>query len=362
MPPKPELTHRQRVKLALERRDTDRVPIALICSGVNEPARTLLDHHLRATRGVSLDQFLKPLIDVADVYAGPRAASPDGRDAWGVRRARIPTPQGGFYEEIDHYPLAAARDLRDLLNHPWPRVEDYDYAAAAARIRALRRDGDYCLMAANGNIFETSWYMRGFENLMVDFLEEPEFAHTLLAKVCDRMMEYLKRLLEAAPGEIDLVFTADDIAGQEDLLLSLPLWREFIQPFHRRMNRMLHEYGVKVVYHSDGAVMKAVPGLVDMGIDLLQALQFDARGMDPGVLKTDFGDRLGFVGGVSVQKTLPFGTPEMVAAEVRERKRVLGAGGNYILGPSHMIQAGTPPENIVALFDTAAEPDPVPAA
>jgi uroporphyrinogen decarboxylase len=100
--------------------------------------------------------------------------------------------------------------------------------------------------------------------------------------------------------------------------------------------------------------MPAVPGLLDMGIDILQALQFDAKGMDPVALKRDFGDRLCFQGGVSVQHTLPFGTVEDVRNEVEERIRVLGRDGGYILGPAHAIQAGTPPQNVLALFDTAA--------
>ena len=87
---------------------------------------------------------------------------------------------------------------------------------------------------------------------------------------------------------------------------------------------------------------------------MLQALQFDAKGMDPIVLKREYGDRLCFEGGVSVQSTLPFGTPDDVREEVKARIDVLGREGGYILGPSHAIQAGTPPENIVALFDTAA--------
>ena len=90
-----------------------------------------------------------------------------------------------------------------------------------------------------------------------------------------------------------------------------------------------------------------------MGIDVLQALQFSAKGMDPAELKARFGDRLCFEGGVSVQTTLPFGTTDDVRAEVEELIGVLGKGGGYILGPSHAIQAGTPPENVVAMFDTA---------
>ena len=139
-----------------------------------------------------------------------------------------------------------------------------------------------------------------------------------------------------------------------ELLMSLDTWEQFIKPYHVRLNAVIHGLGAKVIYHTDGAVMEAVDGLIDMGIDVLQALQFDAAGMDPVALKENFGDRLCFQGGVSVQKTLPFGTVEDVRRETAERIAVLGKGGGYILGPSHGIQAGTPPENIIAMFDMVA--------
>jgi len=160
-------------------------------------------------------------------------------------------------------------------------------------------------------------------------------------------------MLAAAAGAIDLAFTADDIGGQHGLLMSLDMWETFLKPYHVRLNATIHEFGVKVIYHTDGAVMDAVPGLIDMGIDVLQALQFSAKGMDPRELERRFGDRLCFEGGVSVQTTLPFGTAEDVREEVETLISTLGAGGGYILGPSHAIQAGTPPENVVAMFDTA---------
>jgi uroporphyrinogen decarboxylase len=209
-------------------------------------------------------------------------------------------------------------------------------------------------MASNGNVFECSWYMRGFERLLLDVALNPEIVHAIMGRVTDFWVAHFDRLLTAADGGIDLVFTADDIGGQEGLLMSLSMWEEFIKPYHTRLNGVIHEHGARVIYHSDGAVMEAVPGLIDMGIDVLQALQFDAKGMDDQTLKREYGDRLCFQGGISVQSTLPFGTPEEVAAEVRGRIDVLGRDGGYILGPSHAIQAGTPPENIVALFDTAA--------
>jgi len=174
-----------------------------------------------------------------------------------------------------------------------------------------------------------------------------------MSRVTDFYVAYFRRTLAAAKGEIDLVFTADDIGGQNGLLLSLGMWEQFIKPYHVRLNAAIHEHGARVIYHSDGGIMDAVAGLIDMKIDVLQALQFDAAGMDPVALKAAYGHRLSFQGGVSVQRTLPFGTPEQVREEVERLIATLGRNGGYILGPSHVIQAGTPPENIYAMFETA---------
>jgi uroporphyrinogen decarboxylase len=348
------LSSRERVRLALEHEVTDRVPIALICSGINPPARRALDAYLRRERGIGLDAYLEPLIDVRSVapaYVGP--ALDPGEDIWGVRRNPVSYGEGS-YDEIVGYPLAEVEDVADLAAHRWPTTAWFDYAVLPERIAAERAWGDPCLMVANGNIFETSWYMRGFERMFMDFVLNPELAHALLERVAGFWIEHFRAMLAAAEGEVDLAFTADDIGGQNGLLMSLDMWETFIKPHHARLNRAIHEFGAKVIYHTDGAVMDAVPGLIDMGIDVLQALQFSARGMDPGVLKREYGDRLCFEGGVSVQTTLPFGSPQDVQREVEDLIRVLGTGGGYILGPSHAIQAGTPPENIVALFDTAA--------
>ena len=140
---------------------------------------------------------------------------------------------------------------------------------------------------------------------------------------------HFRKILSAAKGGIDLAFTADDVGSQKGLLMSLEMWEESIKPCHARLNKVIHEFGVKVIYHTDGSVMEAVPGLIDMGIDVLQALQFSAGSMD---LKRKYGDRLCFEGGVSVQTTLPFGNPEDVRREVFT---VLGRNGGYVLGPSH---------------------------
>jgi len=349
------LSHRERVRLALQHKEADRVPIAMVCSGINQPAYGQFEALLRAQRSLSVAEYLAPIIDIKPVgpeYIGP--ALEPGEDMWGVRRASV-SFGAGAYDEIVHHPLRAVQDIAQIRRHRWPSTEWFDYSVLPDRIRAVQSSGEYCLMAANGNIFETSWYMRGFEQIFMDLALNPELVHAIFEPVTEFYIAHFTKILSAAQGQVDLVFTADDIAGQNGLLMSLGMWGEHIKPYHARLNKVIHEHGARVIYHSDGGVMAAVPGLIEMGIDVLQALQFDAKGMDPVELKQKYGDRLCFEGGVSVQSTLPFGAPEDVRREVRERVRVLGRNGGYILGPSHAIQAGTPPENILALFDTAAE-------
>ena len=350
-----ELTGRERVQLALQHRETDRVPIAMVCAGINPPARAALAAHMQRERGLTVDEYLEPLIDVIQVaprYIGPPLDP--GEDIWGVRRAPV-SYGSGSYDEIAHAPLAEAQSIDDLLAHRWPSTDWFDYGVLPERITAVQAIRPRAIMVTNGNIFESAWYMRGFERIFLDLALNPELAYEIMRRVADFWVEHFTRMLAAAPGQIDLAFTADDLAGQQGPLMAYHLWETFIKPHHVRLNQAIHQFeGVHVIYHSDGAVLPFVDGLIDMGIDVLQALQFSAKGMDPHVLNERFGNRLCFEGGVSVQTTLPFGSADDVRAEVRTLIDVLGRGGGYILGPSHAIQAGTPPENILAMFDTAA--------
>jgi len=353
---KTTLSHRERVLLALNHQQTDRVPITMICSGINSPAREELDAYLRRERGIGLAEYDAQAVDLKVVfphYIGP--ALPAGTDIWGVHRSPMQSGRG-TYDEIDHYPLAGVTEIDDLATYHWPDPDWFDYSVIPEQIISLREEGDYASwLSVPCNPFECCWYMFGFERLFAAMVEYPELVHNLLRRVTDIMAALLQRAMEAADGQLDLVFTADDLGGQQGLLMSLSMWEEFLKPCHQRLNAIIHAFGARVIYHSDGSVATAVPGLLDMGIDVLQALQFDAAGMDPVDLKTRFGDRLCFAGGVSVQKTLPFGSPEDVRDEVRRLRAILGHQGGYLLGPSHAIQADTRPENIVALFDTAME-------
>jgi uroporphyrinogen decarboxylase len=122
-----------------------------------------------------------------------------------------------------------------------------------------------------------------------------------------------------------------------------------------RMIGIAHGYGVKVFHHDDGAVRPLIPDLIEAGIDLLNPIQWRCRGMDREALARDFGDRLTFHGGVDNQHTLPFGSPEEVRREVADNIRIFREARGYIVAPCHNLQANTPTENIVALYQAVAE-------
>jgi uroporphyrinogen decarboxylase len=333
------LQSRERVRLALEHRETDRIPMTMVCSGINPPARRELEVYLHRQRGLDVQTYLNSFLDIKSVrpdYMGPPLEL--GEDVWGVKRK--PMSYGpGSYQEIDFYPLHSAQDVGDLEKHTWPSTALYDYSVLPERIAAAQADGEYCLMIHSGNLFETSWYMRGFEQMFMDMALSPELVHAIMERVTDFYIAHFRNMAFVVGDVVDLVFTADDIAGQNGLLVSMQMWETFIKPYHVKLNKAIHAFNMKIIYHSDGDVMEAVDGLIDMGIDVLQALQFSAGKMDPVVLKQRHGDHLCFQGGVSVQTTLPFGSVEDVRNEAEHLIRVLGKNGGYILGPSHAIQA-----------------------
>jgi uroporphyrinogen decarboxylase len=350
---------RELVSRALNHEETPRVPFAIGWRMNQLPKLALMAYLGHGSPGET-DAFLARFQDTVGVdvpYIGPphrRKNLPGGRniDIWGVIREPVSYAKGGVYHEICHYPLAEARTLADLDAFEWPSPDWFDYGALPDALRQVNPDGRLAVILGNGNPFERAWYMRGFEQALMDLALEPELIQAILERVTAFFLEYFDRALSAAKGGIDLAFTADDIAGQGGLLMSPEVWRSQLKPWHQKLNARLHEHGVKILYHTDGAAHSLLEDLIDMGIDAWEALQLDAQGMDAGALKAAAGNRLAFHGGISVQQLLPFAAPDEVRAETARLMRVLGRGGGYIAAPSHAVQAGTPPENIAAMLET----------
>lgn len=347
------MNSKERIELALAFQSTDHIPISNICAGINAPALAEFDHYLRETKGVDAKSYLDGVIDLKEIWSFDIIPGYDyNNDCWGVKRKQV-SYGAGSYDEIYYYPLEKAQTVDDIKNHPWPQTSWFDYSRVPGQVKSTKARPDQQLAVSIANPFETSWYMRGLEQIFMDMMIQPEMVHAMMDCVTGFYMEHFKRFIDAADGEIPVAFTADDIGGQDGLLVSLDMWEEFIKPYHVKLNRELHNLGVKVVYHTCGSVVEAIDGLIDMGIDILQSVQTSAKGMDPHVLKEKAGKKLCFEGGVCVQQLLPFGTREKVVETTRQLIQTLGKDGGYILGPSHYIQAGTPPENIEAMFDTA---------
>jgi uroporphyrinogen decarboxylase len=163
--------------------------------------------------------------------------------------------------------------------------------------------------------------------------------------------EISKKALETTNGQIDILWIGDDYGTQNGLLMSPEKWRKLFFPKLKEMCSLGHKYSVKVMLHSCGSTRPLWPGLIEAGVDIYQTVQPEARDMNPAELKAEFGDRISLHGTISIQKTLPFGTPEDVAAEVRQRIETVGADGGLIVAPAHNIQPDTPVENLLALYE-----------
>ncbi|MBN1421436.1 MAG: hypothetical protein JXP34_21865, partial [Planctomycetes bacterium] len=227
---------------------------------------------------------------------------------------------------------------------PDPRRADL-YADAERAIRDF--GGERWIVGVTvTTIFECAWALRGFERLLLDLLEDPDRADAILEIPHRYHLEAAKRLV--AMGA-DMIWIGDDVGTQRGMLISPAMWRRFLK---HRMAAFISglravRRDIAVAYHSDGDISPIIGDLIEVGVDVLNPVQPGC--MDPAALKRAFGDRLSFWGAIDEQHTLPFGTPADVAREARERIETLGAGGGYIIGPTHNIQLDTPLENFFAL-------------
>jgi len=193
-------------------------------------------------------------------------------------------------------------------------------------------------------------YVRGPEQIFIDAALNPDLAKAIFRRITDFYSEYLSRTLEAAEGDIDIVFTGDDFGTQNSTFMSEEMWKNLLRDGFKRMIDIAHEGGAVVAHHTCGFNLPLIPHFIECGLDILNPLQPEVKGMDFFRIKKEYGDRISFHGGISIQKTLPYGTPEDVRSEVKDRVVALGPGGGYIFCTAHNIQIDTPLENIEALF------------
>jgi uroporphyrinogen decarboxylase len=376
---------RERVTLALNHQEPDRIPIDIggsICSSIHKDAYAELKKHL----GMELETELKmadyiqqlPYLDEAflerfgvdfRMVQLPAATAPglgifeDGDyyafvDRWGSK-LHMPRDGGLYFDWVD-FPIQEAT-MESLDSYDWPQPDPPEYnAQLRERAKYLYENTDHALVGSaviGGGIFEQPARTMGLENFFVALITEPRFADRMMEQITEIYVESCDNYLEQV-GEYLQVFTYwDDVNGQDGWLISPDLYRNVIKPKQRRLLEAIkRKTDAKVYYHGCGAVFDLIPDLIELGFDILNPVQVSARGMDTKRLKQEYGQDIVFWGGgVDTQHVLPFGTPQEVSDEVKRRIDDLAPGGGFVFAAVHNIQAMVPPENVVAAFDTALE-------
>jgi uroporphyrinogen decarboxylase len=379
------MTPRQRLLTALDHRTPDRVPIDLggNQTGIHRVAYQALVDYLGIDEGEpqvmdAVQQLARPSeavlqrlrVDTRYIAAG--AAS--GFDGTIVQRERNGrrwhdlTDEFGvvwsmpddapLYMDITHHPLADA-SFDAIRDYPFPKGDDPGrFEGLRDRALALRRETPYAVVSGiSGVVYETCWYLRGLERWFMDMLAEPAVCETLLDRTLGFWLDWFRVFLDEVGDLVDVIMIGDDLAGQNGPLFRPDFYRRVVKLRQKRLVEYIRSRTTaRVWYHTCGACMEYIPDLVDNGVQILNPVQISARGMDPATLKARFGRELVFWGGaIDAQHVLPTASPEEIREHVRRNLAIWKPGGGYVFNNVHNIQAGVPPENVVAMYDAAYE-------
>lgn len=363
------MTPRERIQAALTRQQPDRTP-------TDGWFHHEVERKLKAHYGTeSWDEVLQELgvegwagcgvglrfpefdakATVKPGVGGPRKAVwTDDRtyeDAWGVRH-RI--GESGWYEEWLDGPLTRATTVAEIEACPLPGVENInepdDYAERVAKLKAQ----DLFVRGGISNPYKDAWLLRGMDNVLADYLINRD----MLEALYDRLYAlYTEVCIRMARGGVDMITVTGDIAMQDRIIMGPKAWREVDKPRMARLIRETRKANPEVLFfiHSDGDVTDLMGDFVEMGFDVVNPLQPEC--MDPAEIKRQWGDRIALHGGISLQRTLPFGTVDEVRDEVETLIRNCGYNGGLVVFPSNVIQPDTPLENIIACFHAARDFD-----
>lgn len=349
------MTPRERWLAVLEGRRPDRVPCDYWATA-EVTARLMRDFGCHSKREVWEHLGVDKCVRLAALH--PLAKEDDWHidsnfAIWHVGTADIPYQDGlGVYTETVSHPLAQAATVTDVERFDWPDPEAWDVRNLRARCEKWR---GYPILGGTYEPFYLYCHLRGMEQALADFILNPAVLEAALDRIYWIHASIIRRTLDEAADLIDFIYVAEDLGTQESLLMSPGSFRRFLKPRMARMIELVHSYGVRVFHHDDGAIRPLIPDLLEIGIDVLNPIQWRCRGMEREELARDFGASVVFHGAVDNQKTLPFGAPDDVRREVAENIRIFQDCKGYIVAPCHNLQPNTPTANIVALYDAVQE-------
>jgi uroporphyrinogen decarboxylase len=377
-------TSRERVNLALNHEEPDRIPIDLggFQTGIHKKAYQSLINYLGLVETlrdldpvqglvIPSEEVLKKIhADVRYISAhgpdsfhgGIEINQRDGkgwhdlRDEFGVVWS-MPEDQM-LYMDISHHPLANAT-IKDIENYPFPDGGDPTrFTGVRDNALNIRQNTPFAISSGIcGVTYEVCWYMRGLERWFMDMLDNPAFCEALIDRTAQYWVDWMKGFLGQTGDLLDIIMIGDDLAGQNGPLFSPKFYRKIVRPRQQRVIDMIKKFTqAKIWYHTCGDCSEYIPDLIEMGVDILNPVQISAKGMDPLKLKEKFGKDIVFWGGgIDSQRILPFASPEVIRAEVKKNIDIFKPGGGYVFNNVHNIQPGVPAENIVAIYEAAYE-------
>jgi uroporphyrinogen decarboxylase len=396
------MTSRERVLKAIRHEEPDRLPIdfgGMASTGIMAIAYARLKEHLGITNGeirifdigqqlaeVEPDILSRFGVDVISLGNSLGEAPPEfwkpwklpngvpchipasldvrpdeENGGWLIWENGIPTQRmsaSSLYFSESFHPLAGMTTPEELKLIPRPIISDDDLKFLEMRARGLYENTDFAIMANyGGNILEAGNTLRGFTRFMMDLAKGGAFVEDLIGGIVETQLSNLSLYLEAVGKYVQIIQFGDDLGMQDRPIMSRSMYQKYLMPGHQKLFQHVHHNSNCAVFiHSCGSIYPLIPDLIAAGIDILNPVQTSAKNMDPKQLKDEFGNQITFWGGgCDTQRVLPFATPDEVAQHVRERIEIFAPGGGFVFNSIHNIQADVPPENIVAMFDTALE-------
>ena len=340
------MTSRQRVMGALSYKGYDRIP------AFYKATPEFNEKFMEYIRGMGrLDTDFRA---VEPEYCGPelRLFDDGSREGlFGERYKKISNTYGA-YDEAVFLPFCNISDVAELKGYRFPSPHWYDYSHIKQQCIEF---GEYAIVFGGGgrmDFINGIARCRGVEQVLIDIAVEDPVYLKLIEKRHEFYYSVFENTLKAAEGMIDIIYIGEDFGGQTNLLISPEKFRKIFKPYLKKYIDLGHKYGAKVMMHSCGSVRKLIPEFIDMGLDILDAVQVDAADMDIKELHGEFHGKIVFHGSMSVQSLLLSGTLDDIKREVELRLDLFKDGG-MILGPTHSIQPNTPVQNILEMYKCA---------
>jgi len=276
----------------------------------------------------------------------------DGRGAYEAGPA-VRADHFGSHWRLDRRPWhleAPALKGPSLRGYTFPDPDLFFPNSSMEVIRAEIAAGADCFTVVSGGsgLFERGWMLRGFEALLTDCAAEPRFFSDLVAAVAEFQEEIIERLLDLP---VDGILLGDDWGDQRGVIIGPQRWRQVLKPHYARLYAKVKKAGKFVLSHCCGSIVDIIPDVIEIGLDVLESVQPEPRGMNPYRLKDVFGDRLTFWGALGSQSIIPHGSPDELRAEIRCLAAHMRKGGGYILAGAKQLQPETPTENAAAMLE-----------